>query len=484
MKKFLAMMLAVLMLLSMATVAMAEDLGTPSNQNGDGWNKGYFAPGDSFDLKLAYENASSAPTETFNFKIDSVSNAPQITTYTKTVTNTTGAGLGNDKISITLPQYTAAGKYEYTITQTAPTDENKTKGVEYDTAARTMIVYVENYEETKDDGTTEKKLKCQVAVKNGENKSDTFNNKYKMGTLKITKKVDSAVGADKSTKYNFTISLSNVNNVDYTGVVFDANDTAVTGASNVTISGTTEATFTLQDGQSLKIEHLPAGASYTVKETKPSVNTSHEGEVTVKYGNTPAEYDEDSTTSTNAATGSITENEIETATIENNFEYKGSLVISKIVAGNLGDMVNDEFVFTITIDKEFTSEDIGSKLKNTEGNTYTATLKHGESVTLKDIPYGAEYTVTETKRDDYKNVANTLTEKLKGGTVDGTTDTKEKNTRTGKIDHTTEELVFTNTNQQEIPTGVSLDTLPYVLVLALAGAGLVLMIARKRRVQD
>ena len=111
-------------------------------------------------------------------------------------------------------------------------------------------------------------------------------------------------------------------------------------------------------------------------------------------------------------------------------------------------------------------------------------MKHGESVTLKDIPYGAEYTVTETKRDDYKNVANTLTEKLKGGTVDGTTDTKEENTRTGKIDHTTEELVFTNTNQQEIPTGVSLDTLPYVLVLALAGAGLVLMIARKRRVQD
>lgn len=52
------------------------------------------------------------------------------------------------------------------------------------------------------------------------------------------------------------------------------------------------------------------------------------------------------------------------------------------------------------------------------------------------------------------------------------------------IDHATEDVLFTNDRTTEIPTGVSLDTLPYVLVLALAGAGLVLMIARKRRVED
>ena len=347
-----------------------------------------------------------------------------------------------------------------------------------------MIVYVENYEETKEDGTTEKKLKCQVAVKNEGNKSDTFNNKYKQGTLKITKRVGSTVDEDRSTEYRFTITLSNVNNVAYTGVVVDASDKSVTGVSTVTITGTTAATFTLMDGQSLKIEHLPAGASYSVKETKPSVNASHEGTVTVKYGSEKAEYEEGSTASTNAANGSITENETATATIENNFAYTGSLVISKIVAGNLGDMKNDEFEFTITIDKSFESSEVGNKLKNKEGNTYTATLKHGESVTLTGIPYGAKYTVTETAKSDYTEVANTLTEKFKNGNVDGSADTKEESARTGVINHTTEELVFTNTNQQTIETGVSLDTLPYVLVLALAGAGLVLMIARKRRVED
>ena len=43
---------------------------------------------------------------------------------------------------------------------------------------------------------------------------------------------------------------------------------------------------------------------------------------------------------------------------------------------------------------------------------------------------------------------------------------------------------FVNDKGLTPETGVSLDTLPYVLVLALAGAGLVMMIARKRRVQD
>ena len=167
----------------------------------------------------------------------------------------------------------------------------------------------------------------------------------------------------------------------------------------------------------------------------------------------------------------------------NNFAYKGSLVISKTVTGNYGDMVNDEFKFTITIDKTFESSDLGNKLLNKGENTYEATLKHGESVTLTEIPYGASYTVTETTKSGYA-AKNTLTEKFKDDAIDGSADTKEESTRTGVINHTTEELVFTNTNSQNIETGVALDTLPYVLVLALAGAGLVLMIARKRRVED
>lgn len=474
MKKFLAMMLAVLMLLSMATVAMAEDLGTPSNQNGDGWNKGYFAPGASFDLKLAYENASSAPTETFNFKIDSVSNAPEITTYTKTVTNTTGTGLANDgKISVTLPNYTAPGTYTYKIKQTIPEEDKKTKGVTYDGAERTMIVYVENNLVNGEN----KGLKCQVAVKNGDNKSDTFTNAYNQGTAMITKRVDSTVAADKAKDYNFTITLSNVNNVVYTGVVVDSTGTTVTGASNVTITGTTAATFILKDGQSLKIEHLPNGASYTVKETKPSADPSHNGSVTVKYDNANAVYDENGT-STNGATGSITTDATATSTIANNFAYTGDLVVKKVVTGNLGDE-GKWFTFTVTGITNNTDIATNDKVRHgslTEDGNYTFEMQHNGQITFKDLPYGTSYTVTELS-DGY-NSSKTVEQYFVGDTEDS--NAKED----GKMDHAKEVVTFTNKNEQEIPTGVALDTLPYVLVLALAGAGLVLMIARKRRVQD
>ncbi len=475
MKKFLAMMLAVLMLLSMATVAMAEDLGTPSNQNGDGWNKGYFAPGASFDLKLAYENASSAPTETFNFKIDSVSNAPEITTYTETVTNTTGTGLANDgKISVTLPNYTAPGTYTYKIKQTIPEEDKKTKGVTYDGAERTMIVYVENNLVNGEN----KGLKCQVAVKNGDNKSDTFTNAYNQGTAMITKRVDSTVAADKAKDYNFTITLADVNDVNYTGVVVDANGEPVADVANVTIHGTSETTFTLKDGQSLKIEHLPNGASYTVTETKPSVDASHNGTVTVKYDNVEAVYNENGV-STNAATGEIKTDETATSTIANNFAYKGDLVVKKVVTGNLGDE-GKWFTFTVTGITNNTDIAKNDKVRNdsfTQDGNYTFEMQHNGQITFKDLPYGTSYTVTELS-DGY-NSSKIVKQYFVGDTEDS--NAKEED---GKMDHAKEVVTFTNKNEQEIPTGVSLDTLPYVLVLALAGAGLVLMIARKRRVQD
>ena len=89
-----------------------------------------------------------------------------------------------------------------------------------------------------------------------------------------------------------------------------------------------------------------------------------------------------------------------------------------------------------------------------------------------------KYTVTENSVDNYQTT-KTVSQYYKGAT-----DPDEDATDDGVMDHTTEKVAFKNDKNQTIETGVSLDTLPYVLVLALAGAGLVLMIARKRRVQD
>ena len=390
---------------------------------------------------------------------------------TITATPSNNGGVLSSTITVQLPTYLKVGTYEYTMKENA----GSTKGVTYDTEERTLKVYVENTIISNEDGTTTPGFKCQVAlIKQNGKKDDQFKNVYNDGTLVVKKTVDtySTVAADKDQDYSITVKLTGVNNVPYTGVITKKQGSA-SATENVTftgVNGEAQATFTLKDTEYLTIEHLPQGAKYEVSEADANPNGQHVGDWNVS-GLVTAEENK---------TIAAGENSVE---VTNKFAYKGSLVISKTVTGNYGDMVNDEFKFTITIDKTFESSDLGNKLLNKGENTYEATLKHGESVTLTEIPYGASYTVTETTKSGYA-AKNTLTEKFNGGAIDGEAKTNESNTRTDTLDHTTEELVFTNTNQQPIETGVSLDTLPYVLVLALAGAGLVLMIARKRRVQD
>ena len=472
MKKFLAMMLAVLMLLSMATVAMAD--GTNNIDHGT-WNKTDIANGGTFNLVKVYTNGQFAPDETFDFTFDADDKNPaDVGVPTITAKPSNKDGNLSSTITVKLPEYSKVGTYKYTMTEKSDT---QTKGVVYDTDPRTLMVYVENATISKEDGTTTPGFKCQVALYKGEKKDDRFTNVYNQGTAKITKEVDSYLGADKDQSYTFNIKLSDVNDVNYTGVVVDANGEPVADVANVTIHGTSETTFTLKDGQSLKIEHLPNGASYTVTETKPSVDASHNGTVTVKYDNVEAVYNENGV-STNAASGEIKTNETTTSTIANNFAYKGDLIVKKVVTGNLGDE-GKWFSFTVKgLPQNF---ELGNmdKVRNqglVEGGDYVFEMQHDGYITFKDIPYGTSYTVTE-KADGY-NSSKTVEQYFVGDAKDSSATDDEK------MDHVKEVVTFTNDNQQNIATGVSLDTLPYVLVLALAGAGLVLMIARKRRVQD
>ena len=459
MKKFLSLMLAVLMLLSMATVAFASEVSGDGETTTSKWNIKNLANGGEFPLEKVYTNSENAPDEIFDFKFEAITDGAPLPTITKKPS--VKSGVLDKTITVKLPEYSKVGTYEYKMWEVT----GDKKGVDYDTVERNLKVYVEN------DGNND--FKCQVALYNGSTKDDQFKNEYKDGKLVVKKTVDtySTVAADKDQDYSITVKLTGVNNVSYNGVITrkQGSTSATEDVTFTGVNGEAQATFTLKDTEYLTIEHLPQGAKYEVSENTATPAESHVGRWTVS-GLVTAEDNK------TIAAG------MNTVEVTNKFAYKGSLVISKTVTGNYGDMVNDEFKFTITIDKAFESSDLGGKLINKGDNTYEATLKHGESVTLKDIPYGARYTVTETVSG--YSAKNTLTEKFNGGAIDGEAKTNESNTRTDTLDHTTEELVFTNTNDHEIPTGVSLDTLPYVLVLALAGAGLVMMIARKRRVED
>lgn len=169
----------------------------------------------------------------------------------------------------------------------------------------------------------------------------------------------------------------------------------------------------------------------------------------------------------------------------------GTLNVTKTVAGNLGDK-EKKFAFTVVFTKESgktVASTIGATVAGAAATdfipswaenkyTYTFELAHGETATFTNIPYGVSYVVTENEVMNTAPGGDTPVYKTPDSYVVTMTGAS------GTVNSASQTAAFTNTKNGDVDTGVSLDSLPYLLMLAVAGAGLVLMIARKRRVQD
>ena len=158
-----------------------------------------------------------------------------------------------------------------------------------------------------------------------------------------------------------------------------------------------------------------------------------------------------------------------------------NLTVTKTVTGKLGD-TNKAFTFTIT-----KADDTSANI--TEANIEIAdsakvewlgngkfTLKDGASITFKNLPSG-EYKIVE---DDYNG------EKYETSWQIGTDGDVHKKDRTATVTiGTTEQTVhFTNHRTLEPDLGVLLDTLPYIVILAVVAGGVALLMLRKRRKED
>ena len=152
--------------------------------------------------------------------------------------------------------------------------------------------------------------------------------------------------------------------------------------------------------------------------------------------------------------------------------YKaGELDVSKTVTGNLGDK-NKYFEFTVTLNgvegKTYAdsyavtggSADAKNPTTIAVGVPTKFNLKHGDTITIANLPYGVTYTVTETAAEGY---------------------TTEKTGDHGTISAVDQTAAFTNTKNGEVDTGVVLNNMPYILVLAVLAAGVAVFIIRKRR---
>ncbi|HIV90536.1 MAG TPA: hypothetical protein H9744_02450 [Candidatus Eisenbergiella stercoravium] len=169
-----------------------------------------------------------------------------------------------------------------------------------------------------------------------------------------------------------------------------------------------------------------------------------------------------------------TEGEKKSDTFTNTYSA-GTLNVSKTVEGNMGDH-DKYFTFTVTLTgeegktyAESYAVTGGSNQSNpqtiTIGTPATFYLKDGETISIANLPYNVSYAVTEAE-------ANT----------NGYTTTPDGDT--GTINAVSQTASFTNSKTGEVDTGITLDTLPYILVFGLVMIAAVVMIVRRRRVED
>lgn len=193
------------------------------------------------------------------------------------------------------------------------------------------------------------------------------------------------------------------------------------------------------------------------------------------------------------------------------------VTITKQVTGLLGD-TNKEFEFSATVTND--GENITSQIDAVEENGSNVNLsnfklKHNQKITLKDVPIGATITVTESAPGEHYNVSATGHGGEQNGDRDVTfTYVAVANTDTASdadeadlillsmdedtavdadgdavaydsgIEVDNNQIIVTNHATLIPDTGVLLDTLPYIVILAVVAGGVALLMLRKHRKED
>ena len=193
-----------------------------------------------------------------------------------------------------------------------------------------------------------------------------------------------------------------------------------------------------------------------------------------------------------------------------------NVTITKQVTGLLGD-TNKEFAFSVSI-KQNGEDCTGVTAKKGDqpvSDLTNFTLTHGETVTLENVPIGATITVNESIPGEHYTVYSTGYNDGQNGSGEVTfkyvavantaaaSDTDEADLMLLSMDEGTavdadgdavaydsgievdnNQIIVTNHCGLIPDTGVLLDTLPYIVILAVVAGGVALLMLRKRRKED
>lgn len=255
MKKFISILLALMLVMSLGTAAFAVSGDSYTDATQVTIHKTYKLVGDG-----------SNPAETFTLEQvgdgvvseSDAASAPHLGTITGAAFNAgeaTAEGVTHE-ITVMLPSYEKVGVYTYTLKEV---NNNNNAGVSYFANDITLVVTVVNGE----NGTLRIAGVHTQGIGEGTEKSDTFENTYSAGTLKVSKTVGGNLG-DKSKYFEFKVTLTGEEGKTY------ADSFAVSGGSyeqNPQTASIGENTFYLKDGDTISIANLPYGVTYTVTET-------------------------------------------------------------------------------------------------------------------------------------------------------------------------------------------------------------------------
>lgn len=275
MKKLLSVILALVMILSLSTVAFAETTD-PSEPK-------VYEDMSTVTLTKEYKltnNGTTSPAETFTFSAltctsvtdagvgVTAENAPVPTIGSvEYAAGEAGSATARKNITITLPTYNAVGVYTYTFTET----QGNTAGVTYRTEPITLVVTV-----IEQDG------KVRVAAVHTENagstKSGEFDNTYSAGSLSVKKIVTGNMG-DKEKEFNVTVTFTAP---EGEAVKEAIKYTVGTEEKSILASdwerGSASAQITLKHDQTITFTNIPYGVSYTVVEdTYTDYTTKYDG---------------------------------------------------------------------------------------------------------------------------------------------------------------------------------------------------------------
>lgn len=298
MKKLISLALALMLVLSLSTVAFAatQDLTGVLDQS-------------TTFTKQYVVNNGTAPAETFSFEVEyqsyknnegedaTATSHPTVTLGTAAFNALSATGTATASVSISNYADVELGVYTYKITEVVPT--TKTAGTTYNSTPVYLVVTILRDEESNNHYVAAIHYETATGEKTGE-----ITNSYAAGQLTVTKEIEGNM-ADMDKEFEFTVKFTPESGTEFDTTVQITNDAATTSrtyTATANADGTYTVVFNLGDGDTATFSNIPVGTTYEISEDEDGYTKEH---TTAADGTISANNETDVDVWTNTLTSEI-----------------------------------------------------------------------------------------------------------------------------------------------------------------------------------